>query len=141
VGNQSVASTRDLLEKDSITHIVNCTERLPNYYETEAGMSYFRFPINLWMQEVSGTPESILHFLKPFFDFVDRAVESGCSVLVHCVAGAHRAGTAGCLLLMHYHQLAAKGATVCMRSLRPVTEPKGALQQLLVRYEQAVGVV
>ena len=174
---------------------------LPNYYEAEAGMSYLRFPINLWMQRVTGctpgpsnhstlrarpapqtrhtwlrsTPESILHFLKPFFDFVDRAVDSGRSVLVHCVAGAHRAGTAGCLLLMHYHrdhQLAAKvrvhaamptdpptpppptpppaltcgraraqDATTCMRSLRPVTEPKGALLQLLERYEQAVGVV
>ena len=90
---------------------------------------------------------------------------------MHCVAGAHRAGTAGCLLLMHYHQLAAKvrvdtvmsmpppmrhgaltcltctcharaqEATVCMRNLRPVTEPKGSLLQLFVHYEQAVGVV
>ena len=107
-------------------------ELLPNYFEAEAGMSYLRFPINLWMQRVTGctpgpsnhstlrarpapralharsTPESILDFLKPFFDFVDKAVDSGGSVLVHCVAGAHRAGTAGCLLLMHYHQLAVK---------------------------------
>jgi hypothetical protein len=141
VGNKNAASTRAMLKKDSITHIVNCTKLLPNYFEAEAGMSYLRFEINLWMQRVNGTPESILHFLKPFFDFVDRAVDSGRSVLVHCVAGAHRAGTAGCLLLMHYHQLAAKDATTCMRSLRPVTEPKGALLQLLERYEQAVGVV
>eukprot|EP00965_Chrysotila_dentata_P039479 1312692-Pleurochrysis_carterae.AAC.1 len=26
-------------------------------------------------------------------------------VLVHCLAGAHRAGTAGCLVLMHFHRL------------------------------------
>ena len=96
-------------------------------------MSYYRFPINLWMQNVTrcmpvpsnhrplragapepgacymrSTPESILEFLEPFFDFVDEAVDSGRSVLVHCVAGAHRAATAGCLLLMHYHQLGAK---------------------------------
>ena len=96
-------------------------------------MSYYRFPINLWMQNVTrctpgpsnhrplragapepgagymrSTPESILEFLKPFVDFVDEAVNSGRSVLVHCVAGAHRAATAGCLLLMHYHQLGAK---------------------------------
>ena len=98
-------------------------------------MSYYRFPINLWMQYVTrcmpvpsnhsnvriqglhervhkcahSTPVgSILEFLKPFFDFVDEAVDSGRSVLVHCVAGAHRAATAGCLLLMHYHQLGAK---------------------------------
>ena len=158
-------------------------------------MSYYRFPINLWMQNVTrcmpvpsnhsnvrihglhervykcarSTPVgSILEFLKPFFDFVDEAVDSGRSVLVHCVAGAHRAATAGCLLLMHYHQLGAKvrvhtaptvmptpllhgaftqfvgapgqDATTFMRKLRPVTEPKGALQQLLEHYEQAVRV-
>ena len=116
------------------------------------------------------TPESILEFLKPFFDFVDNAVDSGRSVLVQCVAGAHRAATAGCLLLMHYHQLGAKvrvqqctrrppsnantpsmepsqfvgapgqDATTFMRKLRPVTELKGALQQLLEHYEQVVRV-
>ena len=31
-------------------------------------------------------------------------------------------------------------ATTFMRKLRPVTEPKGALQQLLEHYEQAVRV-
>ena len=111
-------------------------------------MSYLRFPINLWMQTVTGctpgpsnhstlrarpapralharsTPESILDFLKPFFDFVDKAVDSGGSVLVHCVAGAHRAGTAGCLLLMHYHQLAAK---VRVDTVMPMPPPHGAL--------------
>ena len=116
------------------------------------------------------TPESILEFLKPIFDFVDNAVDSGRSVLVHCVAGAHRAATAGCLLLMNYHQLGAKvrvqqctrrppsnantpsmepsqfvgapgqDATTFMRKLRPVTELKGALQQLLEHYEQVVRV-
>ena len=160
-------------------------------------MSYYRFPINLWMQYVTrcmpvpsnhsnvriqglhervykcarSTPVgSILELLKPFFDFVDEAIDSGRSVLVHCVAGAHRAATAGCMLLMHYHQLGAKvrvqqctrhlpsnantpsmepsqfvgapgqDATTFMRKLRPVTEPKGALQQLLEHYERAVGV-
>ena len=72
-------------------------------------MSYYRFPINLWMQYVTrcmpvpsnhsnvriqglhervykcarSTPVgSILELLKPFFDFVDEAVDSGRSVLV-----------------------------------------------------------
>ena len=126
-------------------------EFLPNYFEAEAGMSYLRFPINLWMhsQRVTGctpgpsnhstlrarpapqtrhtwlrsTPESILHFLKPFFDFVDRAVDSGRSVLVHCVAGAHRAGTAGCLLLMHYHRDHQLAAKVRVHAAMPTDSP------------------
>ena len=76
------------------------------------------------------TPElSILDFLKPFFDFVDAAVKLGGSVLVHCVAGAHRAATAGCLLLMHYHQL---GAKVRVHTVMP-TPPPWSLDSTWVR--------
>ena len=76
VGNKGVASTRDRLKRHEVTHIVNCTvsrptiqahahphadvvaaalwkDMLPNYFEAEAGMSYYRFPINLWMQYVT----------------------------------------------------------------------------------------
>ena len=35
----------------------------------------------------------------------------------------------------------AQDATACMKHLRPVTDPKGALQQLPVRYEEARSVV
>ena len=130
-----------------------------SYFEAEAGMSYYRFPINLWMQYVTrcmpvpsnhsnvriqglhervykcarSTPvESILEFLKPFFDFVDDAVDSGRSVLVHCVAGAHRAATAGCLLLMHYHQLGAKVRVHTAPTVMP-TPPPWSLHSLWVR--------
>ena len=117
-------------------------------------MSYYRFPICRWMQSVTrctpdpsnhrplragapepgacymrSTPESIREFLKPFFDFVDEAVDSGRSVLVHCVAGAHRAATAGCLLLMHYHQL---GAKVRVHTGIP-TPPPWSLDSMWVR--------
>ena len=40
-------------------------------------------------------------FVQQLFDFVEGALAAGSSVLIHCLAGAHRAGTTGCLLLMH----------------------------------------
>ena len=38
---------------------------------------------------------------QPLFDFVDSKLGAGESVLIHCLAGAHRAGTAGTACLMH----------------------------------------
>ena len=75
---------------------------------------------------------SILELLKPFFDFVDEAIDSGRSVLVQCVAGAHRAATAGCLLLMHYHQLGAKVRVHTAPTVMPTTPP-WSLHSLWVR--------
>ena len=33
--------------------------------------------------------------LKPVLEFIDDVIKRGESVLVHCLAGAHRAGTTG----------------------------------------------
>lgn len=48
-------------------------------------------------------------FVTPLFAFIDSALANNSSVLVHCLAGAHRAGTTGCLCLMHYESLDPKG--------------------------------
>ena len=34
-------------------------------------------------------------FLKPVLEFINDVINRGESVLVHCLAGAHRAGTTG----------------------------------------------
>jgi hypothetical protein len=48
----------------------------------------------------SGDEVSILSFFCPFFGFVDEKLASGQNVLIHCQAGAHRAGSAGIAYLM-----------------------------------------
>jgi len=44
----------------------------------------------------------IVAFMAPMFSFVEHAIVRGESVLVHCLAGAHRAGTTGCACLVHF---------------------------------------
>jgi protein-tyrosine phosphatase len=36
------------------------------------------------------------------FDFVESELLAGRNVLIHCLAGAHRAGTAGTSCLMYF---------------------------------------
>ena len=41
-------------------------------------------------------------FVNPLFAFIDAAIHSNQSILIHCLVGAHRAGTTACLCLMNY---------------------------------------
>ena len=68
---------------------------------------------------------------------MDDAIASGGSVLVHCLAGAHRAGTTGCLLLMHEASMDMRTAITSAKKLRPAIDPIGGLPELLARFEKA----
>ena len=54
--------------------------------------------------------------------------------------GAHRHANTPSMELSQFVGAPGQDVTAFMRNLRPVTEPKGALQQLLEHYEQAVRV-
>ena len=95
VGNQTAAENIKYLKESNITHIVNCTygsSAIPNYHEKN-GIKYYRFPISNWFEFVNSTNASTMLFCNDLFTFVDSAISSNQNVLVHCLAGAHRAGT------------------------------------------------
>ena len=56
--------------------------------------------IAYWRREAAILGD-LISFLKPALEFITDVINSGDSVLVHCLAGAHRAGTAGIICLMH----------------------------------------
>lgn len=43
-----------------------------------------------------------LVFVKDLFAFIEGALAKGECVMVHCLAGAHRAGTTGVSCLIHF---------------------------------------
>ncbi|KAL1530827.1 hypothetical protein AB1Y20_001723 [Prymnesium parvum] len=135
VGNQTAAANKSLLDSNGITHVVNCTDNMPQYHQnanTKAPITYMRFPISFWMRHENQLPE----FIRPLITFVDGALAKGENVLVHCLAGAHRAGTTGCLLLMYKAGMPRMEAIRSAKKLRPVIDPIGGLPELLKRYEE-----
>jgi len=151
VGNHTAASNRTLLDSNKITHVVNCTDNMANFHENgtrgemvghgngpgRPPLTYFRFNISYWHRHVDDSDDSVISFVRPLFDFVDSAVASGASVLVHCLAGAHRAGTTGCLLLMYKAGMDKRTAIASAKKLRPAIDPIGSLPEFLERYERA----
>jgi len=46
------------------------------------------------------SPMDVLEFFSEVHNFIDEALNNGKNVMVHCLAGAHRAGTTGVSYMM-----------------------------------------
>eukprot|EP01032_Pedospumella_encystans_P019823 gene19823-22532_t len=138
VGNQTAAENINLLRTHNITHVVNCTygeSKIPNFHAGK--LSYITFPVSHWQSFVNPTHASILAFVAPVFDFIENAIARGESVLIHCLAGAHRAGTTGVACLIHFAGMNVPTAIAVAKQLRPIIDPIGQLPEFLKRLKQA----
>jgi len=63
-------------------------------------------------------------------------LNKGESVLVHCLAGAHRAGTTGVAFLMYKIGVSFDDALTAAKRCRPVINPFGTLLNLLTLLER-----
>lgn len=137
VGNEVAAKTLSLLQGHGISHVVNCTDSIPNYHEKQPGapITYFRFDVTSHYHRAR-TDKDAVAFAQPMIDFVSDALSRGKNVMVHCLAGAHRAGTTGIICLMHFAKLSAKDATFIAKRCRPIIDPICDFPLLLARIEK-----
>ena len=80
--------------------MVNCTTNIECFHKDR--LDYYIFDVAFWRREVLGRNGGELGtWLKPVLEFINDVINRGQSVLVHCLAGAHRAGTTGMEKLLH----------------------------------------
>ena len=151
IGNLSAANTKSELDDHNITRIVNCQEpESRNFFENDSKFQYFRYNIaschahtfNDFQKDASN--EALIFFLD-YFEWVDKNMEEGKSVLVHCLAGAHRAGTAGIGYYMwrksHENGGTKVDHTQCIsevKEIRPIVNPIGQFTPLLAKLERGI---
>ena len=155
VGNDRAASNLNILLRNRITSVVNCTRparggTLPNYHASTGKLRYFDFPAACWVDYVLYRQDgseiydenelllNLLKFVKPMLRFLDKAVKRGENVLIHCLAGAHRAGTTGILALMYYTSFSAEKATKLAQQIRPVINPISDFPEFIKYYEKCI---
>lgn len=134
VGNYMAAGNLQLLEQmDNCKRIVFCQNQDgKKVFEDDESFGYFDFPIGRWRTILANRkPETIFAFFKPLFQFLEDQLSQGNSVLVHCLAGAHRAGTTGIACLMHFTGMNPMEATLAAQQLRPAINPIGDFPLLL----------
>jgi len=139
VGNQTAAASLDLLQRHRITHVVNCTDNIPNYHQRKGGggpIQYFNFNITSHYRLVRNEEDAVA-FVQPVIDFVTAALAEGKNVMAHCLAGAHRAGTTGILCLMHFLDVPPwQTARDMAKRCRPIIDPIAEFPTLLARIER-----
>jgi len=138
VGNQTAAESLEMLTSLKITRVVNCTHghgAIPNFHPGK--LQYYTFPISHWSMHVNSSNASVINFTKPMFAFIEEAISKGENVLVHCLAGAHRAGTTGCACLVHFANMEVNDAILTAKACRRIIDPIGQLPEFLVRLRKA----
>lgn len=138
VGNETTARTRAALDSAGITHIVCCLNDFPCPFAKEPDFTYLHFPIGLWRKiPEPKTDRGMARRCAPLFGFVKEALDSNCNVLIHCLAGAHRGGTAGIACLMHFCMLDVESSVSAARAARPLIHPMNHLKSFLIRLEHS----
>jgi len=155
IGNMEAAKDINLLRKHNITSVVCCIskEGYNSEFWHESELSYYRFPVSRWYSIITGrntysfqsvrneiqadiSQGKAKNFFKPLFHWIDAAVSRGEGVLIHCLAGAHRAGTTGVAYVMHVSGSRFGESLAAVKKIRPIVAPYGHLVDLLKLYEQ-----
>ena len=107
----------DKLIENGITHIINITDFLENYFESNSRFTYLKIPI----------PDSINIKIVDHFDisfnFIDNALLNNGRVLVHCFAGKSRSASIVIGWLMKNEKMSYENALQYVRNYRPCVEP------------------
>jgi len=133
----SIAKWRDAMPIDSRHRIGN------NYTRSVGPTGEVRWVERLCRTDTVEDQElasAVGDLFAPVVSFIRHAVDAGGGVLIHCFAGAHRAGTTGVAWLMHADGLDAADATAAAQRQRPCIDPKahGDLHELLLYLEAAL---
>lgn len=111
VGDISAASSLPTLERENIFYVINTQHvTTENYHESDERFTYLRFPVAFakWFKKGTfntNTKNGVLRFFNPMFHFIEEATGKGGNVLIHCLAGCHRAGTTGVAWLMYVNRI------------------------------------
>jgi len=152
-GNERAANNIHIINKNKITTIINCTRParsgcLPNYHESNPRLKYYDFPVACWndyilynsagdrVTDIREKFKQMTMFFGPMLQCIEKTLRRGENVLIHCLAGAHRAGTTTIIALMHFKDMTADDATRLAKSIRPVIDPISDFPTLLRLFEQ-----
>jgi protein-tyrosine phosphatase len=101
LGNGRDAMNYDQLKSHDITHILNCTDDVENYYEDDVSFKYLKLGIKDF-----GADKGIHRCFDVAMNFVQEVLEQeNGHLLIHCANGSNRSVTITIMILMKLHGL------------------------------------
>lgn len=130
LSGETGANDPEKIKELGITHILNISVGIPNYYEDNEKIKYKRIPIE------DNVGVNLKEYFPTVFSFITNALESGGRVLVHCFAGKSRSASFVIAYLMHIHKMSYMDVFKHVQSHRSVVEPNLGFELQLYAFER-----
>lgn len=122
------------LRQHQITHILNVSDDVPNYFEAkESHLKYLKLHV-----KDHGMDSGISRVFPQAFNYMLSVKNGGGRVLVHCMAGQNRSVTVVAAFLMNNENMSLKEAIRHIRTTRKTACPFRDNREELVRYETSL---
>ncbi|RHY91157.1 hypothetical protein DYB37_007009 [Aphanomyces astaci] len=131
VGGRGIADDLLAMQSLAITHVVNCTQDIPCYYDDS--LEYLRVPLT---DDPDTAIEAHFEIVVKFIRMYNDAREMGQTCLVHCSRGMSRSATFVLVYLVERHDMSVLEALQYTRALRPVISPNVGFMGKLLDLEQ-----
>lgn len=132
LSGDSGANNFAMISHLGITHILNVSDCIPNYYEDTSEITYMRVPIADCGSVV------LKNYFPAVFAFINNALDSGGRILVHCFAGKSRSASFVIAYLMKYQAMSFKHAFEHVQKHRTVVEPNLGFELQLYAFEKTL---
>ena len=120
LGSAFNAADWKFLNEEGITHIINVTEEVPNFYPDN--FKYYRHIIK--DDGIESFPAAIL---SEILNFITEAQTSGGKVYIHCLVGRSRSASVILFYLMIHHDMTLEQAMLFLKEKRGHINPSLAL--------------
>jgi protein phosphatase slingshot len=124
IGNYANAINKKWLDEHHITHIVNATSDIPNYYPND--YKYLQLKLE------DSPQQSIYQVLEPSYKFIYNAMGNGGTVLIHCHMGKSRSVSIVIYFLMKLNGWTYLQALNYIRQRRSIANPNSGFARQLV---------
>lgn len=88
IGNIDSAQNLKFIKDKKIKVIINCSNSIPNYFQYDTNIEYFRLAVDDSLLE--DDINLMTKYLPDYVNIIDRALSQNKPVLVHCYAGRQR---------------------------------------------------
>ncbi|KAF3909559.1 hypothetical protein AA313_de0205237 [Arthrobotrys entomopaga] len=133
IGGMFVMRRQDELQGKNITHVVSV---LRGKLDPKLFEPYATTGRHLHIEVDDDHDENLIEYFQTSNAFIDKAVQSGGNVFIHCAMGISRSSTIACAYLIYKRQIPPDVAIDIIRQTRPIVCPNiGFTQQLQLYYE------
>ncbi|EGX54345.1 tyrosine protein phosphatase yvh1 [Orbilia oligospora] len=133
ISGMFVLRRTDLLEAANITHVVSVLRGRLDQTQVEKFASAGK---HLHIEVNDDDDENLIEYFQTSNAFIDKAIQEGGSVLVHCAMGISRSATICAAYLIYKKQIPAEIALEILRQSRPIICPNLAFRKQLDIYSE-----